>query len=66
MDSKTISPKGKDAPCLGCADRHIGCHSDCERYKAFKGRTDGKNQDRIAYLKAHPHTKFYAKSFDNR
>lgn len=20
--------------CYGCTDRHMGCHSDCERYKA--------------------------------
>lgn len=22
-------------PCKDCADRHIGCHSKCEKYKAF-------------------------------
>ena len=22
--------------CLGCTDRYVGCHSDCEKYKAYK------------------------------
>lgn len=26
----------KDNPCKDCPDRHIGCHSDCERYLARK------------------------------
>lgn len=21
--------------CYGCTDRHIGCHSECEKYKAY-------------------------------
>ena len=25
-----------DTPCLRCEDRHLGCHSECERYKAMK------------------------------
>lgn len=24
------------APCKGCTDRIVGCHSQCEQYKAFK------------------------------
>lgn len=23
-------------PCQNCPDRHIGCHSECEKYKAAK------------------------------
>lgn len=23
------------APCKNCPDRHLGCHSDCEKYKEF-------------------------------
>lgn len=23
-------------PCLGCIHRHIGCHSDCERYAEWR------------------------------
>lgn len=24
-----------NAPCLGCGERHIGCHSECGRYKEY-------------------------------
>lgn len=24
------------SPCKDCGDREIGCHSKCEKYKAFK------------------------------
>lgn len=24
------------APCKDCPDRHIGCHSECEKYLSFK------------------------------
>lgn len=24
-----------NAPCLGCPDRYLGCHSNCEKYKAM-------------------------------
>ena len=27
-----------DAPCKGCEDRHIGCHSKCEKYATFLER----------------------------
>jgi len=23
-------------PCKGCEGRKVGCHSDCERYKAYR------------------------------
>ena len=23
------------APCKDCPDRHLGCHSQCEKYKAY-------------------------------
>lgn len=25
-----------DAPCQGCEKRQVGCHSQCEAYKAYK------------------------------
>lgn len=25
-----------NAPCKDCADRHSGCHSECDRYKDYK------------------------------
>ena len=24
-----------DAPCLDCPDRHVGCHSECQKYKGW-------------------------------
>ena len=30
--------------CKGCAERHEGCHSGCERYKAFRKELDEKNE----------------------
>lgn len=26
--------------CKNCGDRHLGCHSNCLRYKEFKRRLD--------------------------
>ncbi|MED9929695.1 MAG: hypothetical protein UE851_01390 [Lachnospiraceae bacterium] len=23
------------APCMGCSDKHIGCHGICDMYKAY-------------------------------
>lgn len=23
------------APCMGCSDKHIGCHEICDMYKAY-------------------------------
>ena len=25
-----------EAPCKNCTDRHLGCHSECEEYIAYK------------------------------
>ncbi len=35
-----------DSPCHGCEDRApgTGCHSKCERYKAWKQELDNKNR----------------------
>lgn len=30
------------AGCKGCAERHVGCHSTCERYKAFRKALEEK------------------------
>ena len=35
-------------PCKDCPDRHLGCHSKCERYKAWKKeREELKEKARI-------------------
>ena len=28
--------RGDETPCYGCGDRFVGCHSQCEKYKAFR------------------------------
>ena len=28
------------APCKDCETRHLGCHSECERYREFRVRCD--------------------------
>lgn len=27
--------KQPEAPCLSCGDRHLGCHSECDKYSDF-------------------------------
>lgn len=34
----------KDAPCLGCENRKIGCHSNCKAYIAFAETAKKRNQ----------------------
>ena len=29
------------APCKGCEERALGCHSTCERYKEFRAQQEG-------------------------
>lgn len=28
--------KNTQGPCRNCADRHVGCHGRCEKYKAWQ------------------------------
>jgi hypothetical protein len=30
--------------CKDCTDRHINCHSTCERYKAWREELDKRNE----------------------
>ena len=32
------------APCKGCEDREIGCHSHCDRYAEFRKVVDEKRE----------------------
>ena len=34
-------------PCKDCTDRHIGCHSKCEKYQAFRKQRDKENRERL-------------------
>lgn len=39
------------APCYGCKRRRVGCHADCEEYKAYNAEREAirarRTQDRI-------------------
>ena len=35
-----------DSGCNGCAERHEGCNSGCERYKKFRKELDKKNEQK--------------------
>lgn len=32
------------APCKDCSDRHVGCHGDCEKYKAYRSDLESKHE----------------------
>lgn len=36
-----------NACCLNCEERHIGCHSKCEKYKKFRQRIDNIKEAKI-------------------
>jgi hypothetical protein len=46
--------------CLGCTERRVGCHSACERYKAYRedmdnliaARKRGEEDDSYFYIKS--------------
>lgn len=33
------------APCYQCAERYMGCHAACQRYKEWRWWLDGKNKE---------------------
>lgn len=35
-----------DAPCADCQKRYVGCHSDCENYKAWKSEQMSVAEDK--------------------
>ena len=43
----------KNSPCkengIDCHDRHVGCHAECEKYKAWKADVDKANENRYAF-----------------
>lgn len=38
------------APCLGCPDREIGCHGNCEKYISFTEENEREKERRQTYL----------------
>lgn len=47
--------------CLGCKERHLGCHTDCELYRQFKQTLQEKADKKAKYHERHPNTKIYKK-----
>lgn len=35
------------SPCQGCDERYIGCHSQCDLYKAYKQKIDEQVKARL-------------------
>lgn len=46
----------KNSPCLGCADREIGCHSRCRLYKSFRRLRDEHNRRKRVVRPGDTHT----------
>lgn len=44
MTRISSSTHGMKGPCLGCTDRHLGCHSECERYKQYQRNLEEAKQ----------------------
>lgn len=34
------------APCKGCEERQVGCHTDCARYTEFRKKADKYKRDK--------------------
>ena len=34
-------------PCYGCKARHVGCHSECEKYQAARAELDKAKKQRF-------------------
>jgi len=39
------------ASCRECVDRTVGCHSSCERYRAYKAQNDAERETRLRELR---------------
>lgn len=38
-------------PCLGCPDREVGCHGNCEKYISFTEENEREKEQRQTYLR---------------
>ena len=38
-----------DCPCRDCAERHIGCHGNCEGYLSWRDRIQAQHSAERAY-----------------
>ena len=37
----------QQSPCFECTERHMGCHSECEKYKQFRAEREEVSRQRI-------------------
>lgn len=37
------------SPCMGCKERHLKCHAECEKYNAFKKGIEDDKQKAAEY-----------------
>lgn len=40
--------------CKDCPDRHIGCHGECEKYKAYCAKLEEERQRRKLLIESTP------------
>lgn len=45
MKHDYLRGNGNGCPCKGCGDREIGCHSGCEKYKAWRKKIDARREE---------------------
>ena len=51
--NRRILPGRKDAPCMGCGEREVGCHGRCERYRAFEQERQAEYEARLKKSQEH-------------
>lgn len=39
-----------NSPCLNCPDRHLHCHGNCEKYKAYKATLEEHREIERAHV----------------
>ena len=45
-------------PCYGCTERSVGCHGQCGRYKGYREKLDGFNDENRVYKTYKPPFKY--------
>ena len=55
------------APCKDCPDRAAGCHSSCEKYRAFREERDADLEMRKMLSRGEPLTsEFFIRKWKNK
>ena len=57
----------KDAPCMDCPDRHVGCHGECEIYQEYRTRRNEELERAYNERKHKPYLSIgYARNWRNK